>query len=165
MTTSNVSNTAATVPAATVTAPDQVISTSCNLVVALGFLEKYLNSTYDLQAADTELQAAISNQETSIVQKFEQTENGSGGTLYQLEHLTPDNDPNGKDDYASDVSKLTSQYGAESAENQQLTKVMDGNNTTAQNTLNQNSQGQQGVVTTMQSINSVPGNLKNLIQG
>lgn len=160
MTTTSVPNTAATVPAATVTAPDQVISTSCNLVVALGLLENYLNSTYNLQAADTELQAAISNQETTIVQSFEQWENTGGGALNTLQNL----DPKDKN-YASDVSKYSAEYGEQSAENQELTKVMDGNNTTAQNTLNQNSQGQQGIVTTMQSINSVPGNLKNLIQG
>ncbi len=160
MTTSNVPSTAVTVPMQTVSAPDQVISTSCNLVVALGLLENYLNSTYDLQAADTELQASISNQETTLVQKFEQWENSGDGALNQLNHLNT-----GDKDYASNVSKLSADYGEQSAENQELTKVMDGNNTTAQNTLNQNSQGQQGVVTTMQSINSVPGNLKNLIQG
>lgn len=143
-----------------------LVSTSCNMGTALQELESYLQSTYDLQAADTQLQAAISNEETLVVQQFEETENAPGGALYELEHASPtlpDGKPN--PNYSTQVSQYAGQFGADQAANQALTKVMDANNSTAQNTLSQNSQGQQGIISAMQAILSVPGNLKNLIQG
>jgi hypothetical protein len=140
--------------------PGHVISVSCNVIMALSLLEEYMNSTYSLQAADTQLEAAISNQETALVNSFETQQNSPGGYLYMLEHCNPA-DPN----YSTEVSQFSGEYSAANAQNQARTKVMDGNNSVAQNTLSQNSQGQQGITTTMSSINSVAGNLVLIVQG
>lgn len=140
--------------------PGHVISTSSNVIMALSLLESYINSTYALQAADTELEAAISNQETEIVNAFEKAQNSQGGYLYELEHLNTKSK-----NYSAKVSQLSSEYAAASAENQAKTKVMDGNSSVAQNTLNQNAQGQQGIIQTMSSINSVGANLTRIVQG
>ncbi len=140
--------------------PGKVISTSSNVIMALALLEGYINSTYALQAEDTKLEATISNQETAIVNAFETAQNSPGGDIYQLEHLNP------KDKhYSSYVSKLSMEYSAANGANQARTKVMDGNNSVAQNTLNQNAQGQQGIIQTMGSINSVGANLTRIVQG
>ncbi len=138
-----------------------LISVSSNVTAALMSMVNYLQSTYNLQAADTQLQAAISNQETTVVEQFEAQENSSSGNLYLLEHLDPTTDKN----YTSDVSNYSTRFGADQAANQALTKGMDANNTTAQNTLSSNSQGQQGVITTMQSLLGIGSNLVAALRG
>ncbi len=145
--------------------PGHVISVSPNVIMALSLLEGYLQSTYDLQAADTKLEADISSQEAALVQKFENDMNSPttptdqtttySNWLYLLSQASDQNT----------ISKYAQMYAACNAANQAATKEMDGNNTTAQNTLNQNSQGQQGVVQAMSSINGITANLTRLIQG
>lgn len=138
-----------------------LISVSSNVAAALMSMVNYLQSTYNLQAADTQLQAEISNEETTIVQQFEAQENAPGGNLYELEHLDSTTDKN----YSGDVSNYSTRFGADQAANQALTKGMDANNTTAQNTMNSNSQGQQGVITTMQSLLAIGSNLVAALRG
>lgn len=154
--------------------PGVKVSMSCNVLMALSLMVGYLNSTYGLQRADTMLQAAISNQEVACVQQFQKdmSEAGknndpwsTGGILWRIEHLTPDNDPNGKDRYSSDMSNLQTQYSAANSQNQSLVKVFDANNSTAQAIQNQNAQQQPGVVTTLQSMNSIGTNLVRILQG
>ncbi len=145
--------------------PGHVVSTSCNTLAALFMITDYLNSTYDLQAADTKLEESVTNSEAQMVQAFEASLTApysSIGTnyLYLIDHLDP-TDPL----YTEDSQTLTSEYSNANASNQSLVKVMDGNNSTAQNTLSQNAQGQQGLMQTMSSINSIGSNLARLIQG
>jgi hypothetical protein len=144
-------------------------------MVAISLMVKYLNSTYGLQVADTKMEAAITTAEANLVEEFEKslTQSGSYNTkgdpynptaknfIWQLEHLTPENDPN----YKTDVSTLTSLLGAAQSKNQANVKIMDGNNSTAQNVLSQNAQGQQGVIASMSSINGIEGNLARILQG
>src|SRR3990167_1116667 len=129
--------------------PGHVISVSCNVLIALSLMMQYLNSTYLLQTADTKLEAAITNQETQIVQDFDNSMNKPGGYLYEMEHLTPQNDPNGKDAYSADMQALTTEYSAANAQNQSQVKGMDANNSITQNILSQNSQAQPGTVQAM----------------
>jgi hypothetical protein len=145
--------------------PGKIISASCNITSAVDSIVDYLDSTYNLQAADTQLTAVISNEEAQVVSQFEQEQNSATGPnnyIYQLEQLEimpPIIDNSSK------ISELTTLYTEASAENQAEVKVMDGNNSTAQNTLNQNSQGQQGLIQTLGSINSVASNLVRILQG
>lgn len=146
--------------------PGHVISVSCNVLIALSLMEQYLNSTYALQTADTKLEAAITNQETQIVQDFDNDMNKSGsGLLWQMEHLTPQNDPNGKDAYSADMQALTTEYSAANASNQAQVKAMDANNSITQNILSQNSQAQPGTVQAMQALVGNGSNLVRILQG
>ncbi len=145
--------------------PGHVVSTSCNTLTALFMITDYLNSTYDLQAADTKLEESVTNSEAQMVQAFQASLSAStspDGTnyLYQLEHLDPTSG-----DYTPKSQTLTTEYSNANAQNQSLVKIMDGNNSTAQNTLSQNAQGLQGLMQTMSSINSIGSNLARLIQG
>ena len=146
-----------------------VISTTGNIDAAMSMIVAYLDSTYDLQAADTVLEEGITNAEAQEVTNFENSLNatspgpynpGATNYIYQLEHLNS-SDSN----YQEEEGTLATLYSNANAQNQAVVKVMDGNNSTAQNVLNQNSQGQQGLMQTMSSINGVAGNLTRLIQG
>lgn len=142
------------------------LSTTGNIEAAMFMVINYLNSTYSLQAADTVLEQKITTQEAQLVQAFQQgLISGPNNYITQIENLTPANDPNGSDNYGTDMQKLIQEYTNANAQNQSLVKVMDGNNSTAQNTLSQNSQGQQGDIQTLSSINGVSANLSRLIQG
>ena len=145
--------------------PGHVISVSCNVLIALSLMMQYLNSTYLLQTADTKLEAAITNQETQIVQDFDNSMNKPGGYLYEMEHLTPQNDPNGKDAYSADMQALTTEYSAANAQNQSQVKAMDANNSITQNILSQNSQAQPGTVQAMQALVGNGSNLVRILQG
>jgi len=143
------------------------INTSCNPLIALALMVDYLNSTYDLQAADTELESSITNAEAELVQKFEAGLQQAGSFnpkahnyLYELEHL----DPTSKT-YSSDVQVLTQLLSAAQSKNQAQVKVMDGNNSTAQNVLSQNAQNQPGIVQAMSAINGIAGNLSRILAG
>jgi hypothetical protein len=136
--------------------PGQIISASSNIQSAMAMIVDYLDSTYALQAADTLLEQGITNEEAKAVQDFEAKMNsatGPGNYIYQLKQP------------GADVSRITSEYQDANMQNQALTKVMDGNNSTAQNTLSQNSQGQQGLMQTMSAINQQQANLARDIQG
>ena len=136
--------------------PGQIVSASSNIQAAMAMIVDYLDSTYSLQAADTLLEQGITNEEAKTVQDFEAKMNSATGPdnyIYQLKQP------------GADVSRLTSQYQDANMQNQALTKVMDGNNSTAQNTLSQNSQGQQGLMQTMSAINQQQANLARNIQG
>ncbi len=140
------------------------ISTTTNTVQALTRAIGYTGSRDSIQAALARMQAAISELSTQIVEQFQKKQNSKGGALYEMQKLKPNpKDPN--DNYSTEISKLTSRFGSEQAANQQLTKVMDANNSIAQNALNQNAQGQQGDMTLMQSILAVAGNLVSLLRG
>ena len=154
--------------------PGHVVSVSCNVLMALSLMADYLNSTYNLQMADTALEAAITNQETQLVQQFEQqmiaagnpaSPYGTGGLLWQIEHLTADNCPGGKDYFTTYMQTLTTEYSAANAQNQADVKTMDSNNSTAQNILNQNSQSQPGIIQAMQALNTNGANLVRILQG
>lgn len=151
--------------------PGNIVSASGNVEAALFLVIDYLQSTYNLQAADTQLEESITNAEAQEVTQFQnglnahstkpgQYDPNATNYIYQLEHLNP-NDKN----YDTEVSTLTTLYTNANAQNQAIVKVMDGNNSTAQNTLSQNAQGQQGLMQTMGSINSIANNLTRLIQG
>ena len=168
MANSNSNVNAVSIPAALISQGDSegtMISVSCNTIMALTLLEGYMNSTYSLQAADTQLEATISNEEATLVQQFQTDMSSSSAPsnasdtysnwLYQLSQTSD----------SGQMGKLAQLYAACNAENQAETKVMDGDNSTAQNTMNQNAQGQQGVIQTMQSVNGISGNLTRLIQG
>lgn len=143
------------------------INTESNPLVALACMVSYLNSTYDLQAADTELESSITNAEADLVQQFEANLQAPGpynpkadNYLYQLEHL----DPKSKT-YSTDAQTLTQLLSAAQAKNQAQVKVMDGNNSTAQNVLSQNAQNQPGIVQAMSAINGIAGNLARILAG
>ena len=139
--------------------PGHIVSASCNIQSAMAEIVDYLDSTYDLQAADTKLEASITNAEAQEVQAFEAKMNSPTGPdnyIFQLEQKSTD---------STRISQLSQLYSDANMQNQALTKVMDGNNSTAQNTLSQNSQGQQGLMQTMSSINQQQANLARDIQG
>ena len=145
----------------------ETISTSSNPLAALACMVTYLNSTYDLQAADTELESSITNAEAELVQQFEKGLQMAGpydptakNYLYQLEHLDPKNK-----DYSTDVQILTQELSAAQSKNQAQVKVMDGNNSTAHNVLSQNAQNQPGIVQAMSAINGIAGNLSRILAG
>ena len=156
--------------------PGHIINSSANIQAAMFMIVNYLQSTYQLQAADTLLEQGITNAEAAQVQAFETSLTATSGNtaynpnatnyIWQLEHL-PTTDANGNPDpnYQTDMGALTQLYTNANMQNQSITKVMDGNNSTAQNTLSQNSQGQQGLMQTMSAINQQQANLARDIQG
>lgn len=165
-------------PAPITPSSGHLVDASCNPALALGLMVEYLNSTYKLQAKDTALEVAITNAETKKVQEFEDGLTQKGGDykhgtnyIYLLEHLeeimTKDN--KGKKPSSTDLnnaeSRITQLLGAAQSKNQAAVKIMDGNNSTAQNTLSQNAQGQQGIIQAMSAINGIGGNLARILQG
>jgi hypothetical protein len=144
---------------------------SGNIQTAMALIVSYLNSTYHLQAADTKLEATITNAEAELVNSFQTQMMKPGDSndpyntnknnyLWQMENLSSKDD-----NYQEHCSILTNLYTNASMQNQALTKTMDANNSTAQNTLSQNSQGQSGLMQTMSAINQQQANLARDIQG
>jgi len=140
--------------------PGKVISVSCNVLMALSLIEGYLSSTYQLQTADTKLQAAISLAEAALTEKFQKDQENPGGTLYELQHLDS-KDP----DYAQKAQMYETEYSGANSIQQGKIKTMDSNNSVAGNILNQNSQTQTGVIQAMASINGIGANLVRIVQG
>lgn len=131
--------------------PGHLINPSCNVQTAMFMVIDYLNSTYGLQAADTKLQEEISAAESAEVSAYEARE--ENGVLKKMQG-----------DKGDDLSKDISQYNAAAAENAALVKQMDANNSTAQNTLSQNSQGQTGLMSGLQAFIGLESNLTQALR-
>lgn len=153
---------------------DNNFSFCFSLLAALDAMISYTNSQFSLQASDTRLEEMISNNEAQVVQQQESALTAAGdsnlplnlsGTnfIWQMEHLTKDNDKATKDnphpDYSTDMTKLSNAYNAANMQNQSIIKIMDGNNSTAQNTLNAIAQAQPQTIQAMSSLTQVEANL------
>ncbi|CAM0117517.1 hypothetical protein [Rhabdochlamydiaceae symbiont of Dictyostelium giganteum] len=152
----------------------KIVSATGDLYEGMKSISNYVDSTYILQQSDTQLESYISNQETTISQNFQQQLTAPGDStsvyqptdtnyLWQMQTLSAT--PNMNSTIQSQLTTLSSLYSQANAQNGAVIKTLDGQNSSAQNILSQNSQAQQTVTQTMGFINGVLGNLSHLIQG
>lgn len=170
-------------PASVSPAEGKLVNVSCNTFLAMSMMVEYLKSTYDLQAQDTKMEAAITNAEAEEVTQFQNALNdgfnknpfakngmpGYGNFIYLLEHfeelMKKWGYKPGDAEYSAQQTVLTNLLSAAQSKNQAEVKVMDGNNSTAQNVLSQNAQNQPGILQAMSSISGIEGNLARILQG